>query len=89
MFVCRASTILNEVTSHIPELHQLIESIRAEWIAAENSQNPVFDRCLDSYNRKGRRRGLLNRRPRKILGFATPTEAFFGKSSGENFAVQS
>ena len=45
MFVWRASTILNEITSHIPELHQVIESMRAEWIAAANSQNPVFDRC--------------------------------------------
>ena len=33
--------------------------------------------------------GLLNRRPRKSLGFATPVEVFFGKSLGENFAFQS
>jgi len=35
-----------------------------------------------------RAKGLLNRRPRKTLGFATPTEVFFGKSFGENFAFQ-
>ena len=33
-------------------------------------------------------KGLLNRRPRKTLGYVTPTEAFFGKSFGENFALQ-
>ena len=33
-------------------------------------------------------KGLFNRRPRKSLGFATRTEAFFGKSFGENFAFQ-
>jgi len=33
-------------------------------------------------------KGLLNRRPRKTLGYATPTEAFFEKSFGENFALQ-
>jgi len=35
-----------------------------------------------------RAKGLLNRRPRKPLGFATPTEVFFGKSFGENIAFQ-
>jgi len=35
-----------------------------------------------------RAKGLLNRRPRKTLGYATPTEAFFGVSFGENFAFQ-
>lgn len=35
-----------------------------------------------------RAKGLLNRRPRKTLGYATPTEVFFGKSFGENFAFQ-
>ena len=35
-----------------------------------------------------RAKGLLNRRPRKTLGFATPTEVFFGRSFGENFAFQ-
>ena len=35
-----------------------------------------------------RAKGLLNRRPRKTLGFATPTEVFFGKAFGENFAFQ-
>jgi len=35
-----------------------------------------------------RAKGLLNRRPRKTLGFVTPTEVFFGKSFGENFALQ-
>ena len=34
-------------------------------------------------------KGLLNRRPRKTLGFATPAEVFFGQSFGENFALQS
>ena len=33
-------------------------------------------------------KGRLNRRPRKTLKFVTPTEAFFGKSFGENFAFQ-
>ena len=33
-------------------------------------------------------KGLLNGRPRKSLPLATPTEAFFGKSFGENFAFQ-
>jgi len=32
--------------------------------------------------------GLLNRRPRKPLGFVTPTEAFYGKSFGVNCAFQ-
>jgi len=36
-----------------------------------------------------RAKGLLNRRPRKTLGYATPTEVFFGVSFGENFALQS
>ena len=31
-------------------------------------------------------KGLLHRRPRKSLGLATPIEAFFGKTFGENFA---
>jgi len=35
-----------------------------------------------------RAKGLLNRRPRKTLGFATPTDVFFGKSFGDNFAFQ-
>ena len=36
-------------------------------------------------------KGLLNRRPRKSLGFTTPAEVFFGKSLGENlrFSVES
>jgi len=33
--------------------------------------------------------GLLNRRLRKTLEYATPTEVFFGVSFGENFALQS
>ena len=33
-------------------------------------------------------KGLLNRRPRKTLGFATPTEVFFGKSFGKKVALQ-
>jgi len=33
-----------------------------------------------------RGKGLLNRRPRKPLGFAIPTEVLFGKSFGEDFA---
>jgi len=36
-----------------------------------------------------RAKGLLNRRPRKTLGYATPTEVFFGISFGENCALQS
>ena len=36
-----------------------------------------------------RAKGLLNRRPRKTLGYATPTEVFFGVSFGENCALQS
>jgi len=35
-----------------------------------------------------RAKGLLNRRPRKTLGYATPTEVFFGVSFGENCAFQ-
>ena len=35
-----------------------------------------------------RAKGLFNRRPRKTLGFATPTEVFFRKTFGENFAFQ-
>jgi hypothetical protein len=40
-----------------------------------------------------RAKGLLNRRPRKrrprkILVYATPAEAFFGASFGANFALQ-
>jgi len=35
-----------------------------------------------------RAKGMLNRRPRKTLGYATPTEVFFGVSFGENFALQ-
>jgi IS30 family transposase len=31
---------------------------------------------------------LLNRRPKKTIGFATPTEVFFRKTFGENFAFQ-
>jgi IS30 family transposase len=30
-----------------------------------------------------RAKGKLNRRPKKTLGYATPTEVFFGKSFGE------
>ena len=33
-------------------------------------------------------KGLLNRRPRKTLGYATPTEVFCRDSFGENFAFQ-
>jgi IS30 family transposase len=35
-----------------------------------------------------RAKGQLNRRPRKTLGYATPTEVFFGKSFGEKIALQ-
>lgn len=35
-----------------------------------------------------RAKGLLNRRPRKALGYATPTEVFFGISFGEKIAFQ-
>jgi transposase, IS30 family len=35
-----------------------------------------------------RAKGQLNRRQRKTLGYATPTEVFFGKSSGEKIALQ-
>ncbi len=35
-----------------------------------------------------RAKGLLNRRPRKTLGYATATEVFFGKSFGEKIAFQ-
>ena len=45
-------------------------------------------RCLTKRSVK-RVKGLLNRRPRKRLGVATPAEVFFGKSLGENFAFQS
>jgi len=34
-------------------------------------------------------KGLLNRRPRKSLGFVTPTEAFLGKSFGECIVFES
>jgi hypothetical protein len=37
---------------------------------------------------KKRVQGLLNRRPRKILRYAAPTEVFFGSLLGENFALQ-
>jgi len=33
-------------------------------------------------------KGLLSKRPRKALGYATPTEVFFGLSFGENFLLQ-
>jgi len=33
-------------------------------------------------------KGLLNRRPRKPLGFVTPTEVFFGKSFEVDVALQ-
>jgi len=33
-------------------------------------------------------KGLLNRRPRKPLGYVTPTEAFFGKTFGETLAYR-
>jgi len=45
-----------------------------------------------TYERSVKRvKGLLNRRPRKSLGFTTPAEVFFGKSLGENlrFSVES
>ena len=32
---------------------------------------------------------LLNRRPKKTLGYATRTEVFFGITFGENYAFQS
>ncbi|MBT5635526.1 MAG: IS30 family transposase [Gammaproteobacteria bacterium] len=35
-----------------------------------------------------RAKGQLNRRPRKTLGYGTPTEVFFGKSFGEKIALQ-
>jgi transposase, IS30 family len=35
-----------------------------------------------------RAKGLLNRRPRKTLGFLTPVKVFFGKSFEENFVFQ-
>jgi len=35
-----------------------------------------------------RAKGLLDRRPRKTLGYATLTEVFFGTSFGENCALQ-
>ena len=42
----------------------------------------VTERAVKSAKR------LLNRRPRKGLGYATPMEVFFGISFGENFAFQ-
>jgi len=35
-----------------------------------------------------RAKGMLNRRPRKTLGYATPTEVFFGKKVGVKIALQ-
>jgi len=35
-----------------------------------------------------RAKGMLNMRPRKTLGYATPTEVFFWISFGESFALQ-
>jgi len=43
MFVWRASTILNEIDTHIPELHQVIEVLRAELAVASNNQTAVMD----------------------------------------------
>jgi len=40
MFVWRTSTILNEIATHIPELHKLIEHIRPE-LTADNCKLPT------------------------------------------------
>ena len=75
------------------EIHvRFFESLRGQF--------PWATRLLRQFFPKGSRfeeigeralkraKGLLNRRPRKALGYATPTEVFFGVSFGEKIAFQ-
>ena len=54
------------------------------WIRHFFPQGSRFEEITERSVKKVK--GLLHRRPRKSLGLATPIEAFFGKSFGENFA---
>jgi len=74
------------------EIHvQFWERLRFPWSACLIRQYfPKGSRFEEVTERMVKRaKGQLNRRPRKPLGYATPTEVFFGISFGENCALQS
>ena len=66
-----------------PGLNENTNGLIRQFLPKKSRFEEVTERSVK------RVKGLLNRRPRKSLGYETPTEVFFGKSLGANFAFQS
>ena len=66
-----------------PGLNENTNGLIRQFLPKKSRLEEVTERSVK------RVKGLLNRRPRKSLGYETPTELFFGKSLGANFAFQS
>ena len=67
-----------------PGLNENTNGLIRQFLPKKSRFEEVTERSV-----KKRVKGLLNRRPRKSLGYETPTELFLGKSLGANFAFQS
>ena len=66
-----------------PGLNENTNGLIRQFLPKKSRFEEVTERSVK------RVKGLLNRRPRKSLGYETPTELFFRKSLGANFAFQS
>ena len=66
-----------------PGLNENTNGLIRQFLPKKSRFEEVTERSVK------RVKGLLNRRPRKSLGYETPTELSFGKSLGANFAFQS
>ena len=66
-----------------PGLYENTNGLIRQFLPKKSQFEGVTERSVK------RVKGLLNRRPRKSLGYETPTELFFRKSLGANFAFQS
>jgi len=71
-----------------PEHEIVVLDIIPEKIEMFNrGESTIVDEEISDRSVKGGK-GMLNRRPRKSIGYVTLTEVFFGNSFGENFAFQ-
>ena len=66
-----------------PGLNENTNGLIRQFLSKKSRFEEVTERSVK------RAKGLLNRRPRKSLGYETPTELSLGKSLGANFAFQS
>ena len=66
-----------------PGLNENTNGLIRQFLPKKSRFEEVTERSVK------RVKGLLNRRPRKSLGYETPTKLSFGKSLGANFAFQS